>query len=327
LTERIAFVSRYNQTCGVSCWAEPVVPYLISQGNEVLVIANRDAKTWLHSQDEPYVKRDLLEFQGKILNTHNFRPDILVIQQHNTFPVQVPKEWQSAKRIMICHYPQGLYAWDDLKDYDLVVGFDERWIPYFDRAGVKRYAIVDYVVRPIRLPDASREELRRKWRLPANLKVVFVYGIRASDYVQLLSVPVLHGYYLLFVSTYWFPYIYFSFRFDFRYTIVSRQQLDELLKAVDVMWLHKPEEREIPVLSSTIYYTADSCVPYAVLGGRSGRGWRYDIHAPPDLSYYEFPLQIPTALANARCDYQRRKAWCAERYPDKIWRQIVQVLP
>jgi len=322
VAERVAFISRFNQTCGVAAWAEPVVDYLLRQGYEVRVFANVDHRFWVTQPDEPYVVRSYVESVGKV-DPKGFKPDIVVVQQHCVEPVMVPHEWvndENVKKVMIVHHPQTVDWWAP-RIYDLVVGFDDRWLPYFREKGVENYAIIPYPVRPC--ARHNRQEMRKRWRLPQNKVVVLIYGIRTPDYLRIWSYPVIAGYYVL-----WFtPVPVFAFSFvgnlDVRLGVLSPRQLDEILSACDVLWLHKPcQPKTAPILSSTVYQTLDSGIGIALLDG----AFSYDV--PGDVVVYQDERGIVQAIRDAagRCDWAVRKKWMENRTPDRVWGAILDRL-
>lgn len=179
---RVAFVSRWNATCGISLHAELVGRELLKMGHEVRVAApkldsaNRD---WHHKkldvEDEEFVFRcfdetddGLASFDESVLE--EFEPDVIIVEAYPRLPWKVlPRVLERLRRdariLAVIHFATAdearvLKSVADL--IDAFVVFDYRWISevldeFFDHM-LDRIHIIPY---PCYTPTRIRSRSRR----------------------------------------------------------------------------------------------------------------------------------------------------------------------
>lgn len=187
---KIAIMSRWNATCGVSLHAELIGRKLIDLGHKIVVFAptiSSANKDWHHRcidvNDEPWVYRVfdetdevLYPYGGKInsLEILNEDYDVFIVEAYNRFPVYEFKKIarrirKKAPLILVTHL--GLVRdTEPLMEikWDAIVVFDKRFIDevliFFGRDILRKtviipypYAIVDDV-KPYR-PDFAKDKI------------------------------------------------------------------------------------------------------------------------------------------------------------------------
>ncbi|OYT40788.1 MAG: glycosyl transferase family 1 [Desulfurococcales archaeon ex4484_58] len=187
---RVAFMSRWNATCGISLHAELIGRELKRRGFDVIVFAptlESANKDWHHRPldvvDEPWVYRIYVEatdeeypfggdiFEERILSEEY---DILIVEGYQRLPVEklariIKKIKNRTKLILVVHtgFIRDLEPYMKI-DWDAIVVFDERYINemvrFFGERYVKKTVVIPYPhaiiddVEPYR-PDFAKDKL------------------------------------------------------------------------------------------------------------------------------------------------------------------------
>ena len=270
---KIAILSRWNATCGVSMHAELIGREFMKLGNEIVVFAPtlESANKWWHhlpiKDDEDFVVRCYEEISPegkggkiqteKILDNY----DIFIIESYSSIPHSeieriLPKIKKSAKTVLVVHEgSRKQLKYSNLDMFDAIVVFDERYKReiLYDHENVH---IIPYPCHPIR---------RRNETKASDELVFFSFGrqpIREySDYIAVLK-DLRNKYDLIYrivrsdnkslgISESWI---------DHRFERVSLEKLYDYLYSSNVHLLPKGETSYV-VVSSTLCQCLGSLCP------------------------------------------------------------------
>jgi len=278
---KIAIMSRWNATCGVSLHAELLVREWIKMGHDVVVFAptiESASKDWHHKKigenDEPWVIRCYEETDdpelgridiNKILS-YDF--ELFIVEAYNRLPLRELRSLISTLKrkvktvaIIHCGSKQDVEPFVKL-DFDLLIVFDERYINELLKDHLPR--VKDKICI---IPYPCMEPLNVKPKRPtfADGKTLFLsFGRQPPeeyrDYV--ISLRRLTNRY---------DFIYWIIRSDGPLQVsdkwikqwtkkLSLEELYSYLKAADIHLLPKGNTRKV-VVSSTVFQTLGSLVP------------------------------------------------------------------
>jgi hypothetical protein len=200
---KIAIMSPWNTTCGVSVYAELVGREWIRMGHKIVVFAPIESpKMKMTHKDEPFVVRCYTfnrEFLGFIEPANYFNPgplldfdgDAFIVHNLELMPVfELSKIWNkiSGKKILVIHEGSLPMFYDFYSfNWDKIICFDERYANLFSRYLNKgKLTIIPYPCHKLQL--GSKEEARKELNLPLNRKIVFSYGLRIIYHFRTLPV-------------------------------------------------------------------------------------------------------------------------------------------
>ena len=287
---KIAMMSRWNATCGVSVHAELIGREWVKKGHKLTVFAPRNyvKTTPVDVKDEDYVVRcyddpergpsrerkysEVRHFDSETLLETDY--DFFVVQNLEILPMlDLLKVYSrirgKAKTVLVIHegyLPQdpNFYRFE----WDAVTCFDERYQRIFSQKfPSENIHIIPYPCHPIR--KGKREKARSALNLPPEKKIAFSYGRqRQVEYLAYLFV--------LKKLSEVFPVQYTVVRSDgvleldkehsFVEMRMERPSLDRLydyLHAADVFLLPKFESPNI-VVSSTVFLCMGAMTPFVV---------------------------------------------------------------
>ncbi len=207
---KIAIMSRWNATCGVSLHAELIGRKLVELGHKIVVFAptlSSADRDWHHRhidvEDEPWVYRVFEEtdeysypFGGKINAVEIFKEDfdVFIVEAYNRFPVEEFKKIakrirKRAPLILVTHlgYIRDTEPLMEI-EWDAIVVFDKRFIDeiikFFGEKIVRKTVIIPY-------PYAIINDVLPRRPDFAKGKILFItYGrqpiIEYLDYIRVL---------------------------------------------------------------------------------------------------------------------------------------------
>ena len=293
---KIAMMSPWNTTCGVSMHAELVGREWIKMGHELKVFAPIERVNQpITDRDEPYVSRCYTmdrEFIKGILKplSLDWQPfldleyDVLVVQNLELMPMpELMKIWSNiqkkAKTILVIHegylppYPE-FYRFD----WDAIVCFDERYTRLFSQKfPPHKLCIIPYPCHA--WEPGQKEKARMDLGLPLEKRIVLSYGIAIHQHFSTLPVlEELSGIHNL---------MYLVLPGEGKSEIVEKAQarygflevwemvptvreLYTYLHAADALLLYKQSPNI--VVCSTVYLCAGSGCPIVISEGRYTEG-------------------------------------------------------
>jgi len=287
---KIAMMTPWNATCGVSVHAELVGREWVKAGHELEVFApvNDEMRTGI--KDEEFVTRCWTVDRGatKGIIEHYLDPEPFLNADYEFFVVQdleitpmreLLKIWpqikKRAKTIWVTHesslvpYPE-FY----LFDFDAIVCFDERyWRLLRQKFPEEKIHVISFPCHPWLL--GHKEEARQRLSLPQDKKVIFVYGL--SIPFRLYPIPAVAE----LARTYDLLYLaisareeerllrLFRERYDFletRHCTLALNELYTYLHAADALLIYN-KSPDI-VISSMVYLCLGSGCPILINEGR-----------------------------------------------------------
>ena len=197
---RIALVSSWNASCGVSTHAELIGEALQRLGHKLRVLApasyEDDSTRLIHAQDQPYVTRcysflrygdrckdtgllDSLYFDTAPLTDEAF--DLTLMEKPTSIPLKplieaLPCLKQNSRVVAILHEgtaPENPYLGKD--NWDAAAVFDERYRSLF--TGVipdEHIHVVPFPCHPVE--RRPKNQARERLGIPQDAEVVFSYG-------------------------------------------------------------------------------------------------------------------------------------------------------
>ena len=264
---KIALITRWNATCGISLHAEMVGRELIERGYKVKVFAPtlESANRWWHhirirEKEEDFVERVYEEIDPEgnggsfdIEKVLKFEPDIILLESYQSLPHAYIEELiikAGVPSIAVLHEGDFL-RYSDLSIFSSIVVFDSRFIEELigERYPRDKIRIISYPCYPLREQKRNFAEdglirFATFGRQPAFELKPFIEALRKlKESYNNIYYRIVRGDKLLDISEEWI---------EQEKKVLDLEDIDRLLHNSDIHLLPKGPTKNV-VVSSTLY--------------------------------------------------------------------------